>query len=84
MIGRAFLEWNSSVGVPKDVWYIIATARVFCHGGCLKVRSFDGDCAHRNHSGEPLCKVLDISDNNSDAENEVPVASKGKGRAYAF
>lgn len=82
MIGRAFLEWNSAVGVPKAVWYIIATAKAFCDGGCRKVRSFDGDCAHRDAFGEPKCKVVDISDCDSDAENVAPVSNKGKGRAF--
>lgn len=82
MIGRAFLEWNSAVGVSKAAWYIIATAKAFCLGGCMKVRSFDGDCAHRDPLGEPLCKVVDISDYDSDIENVVPVLNKGKNRAF--
>lgn len=82
MIGRAFLEWNSKIGVPSDVWYIIATAKVLCQGDCKMVRSFDGDCAHRGVDGEPVCTVVDLSQEDSDTENVVPPAThKGKGKA---
>jgi hypothetical protein len=79
MIGRAFLEWNSDVGVSVDVWRILSTSDVVCDG-CDKVRSLDGDCAHRNAAGMPLCKeIIDISDNED--ENVSPM-DKGKGRAF--
>jgi hypothetical protein len=78
MIGRAFLEWNSDVGVSVDVWRILSTSGVVC-GGCDKVRSLDGDCAHRNAAGMPLCETIDISDNED--ENISPM-DKGKGRAF--
>lgn len=81
MVGRAFLEWNSKVGIPSEVWYMVATAKVSCHGGCNKVRSFDGDCAHRDANGQPLCTVVDLSEEEN-AENVAPAMTKGKGRAW--
>lgn len=85
MVGRTFLEWNSTAGVLKAAWYIMATAKAFCNAGCRKVRLFDSDCAHRDILGEPKCKVVDISDDDgagddSNKEN-VPVLDKGKSRA---
>jgi hypothetical protein len=53
MIARPFLEWNSCIGVPRDVWYIISTARIICQC-CHLVRSFHADQAHRSPMG--LCE----------------------------
>ena len=78
MIGRAFLEWNSDVGVSVDVWRILSTSGVICDG-CDKVWSLDGDCAHRNAAGTPICKeIVDISDNE---DENVSLMDKGKGQA---
>ena len=79
MIGRAFLEWNSDVGVSVDVWRILSTSGVVCDG-CDKVRSLDGDCVHRNAAGMSLCKeIINISDNE---DENVSSMDKGKGRAF--
>jgi hypothetical protein len=83
MVGRAFLEWNSGVGVTVEG---CSTAGVVC-GGCNKVRSLGGDCAHRDDAGRPLCNnivqeknpIIDISD---DKDENLPILDKGKGRAY--
>jgi len=85
MVGRAFLEWNSDVGVSVDAWRILSTSGVACDG-CERVRSMDGDCAHRDDTGEPTCKasvtpsslVINISD---DEDENIPIVDKGKGRA---
>jgi len=79
MIGRAFLEWNSDVGVSVDVWRILSTSGVVCDG-CNKMHSLDGNFAHRNAASPPLRKeIIDIS-NNGD-ENVSPM-DKGKGQAF--
>jgi hypothetical protein len=86
MVGRAYLEWNSDVGVTVEAWKVLSTAEVVC-GGCNKVRSLDGDCAHRDDAGRPLCNstvqakspIIDISD---DEDENLPTIDKGKRRAY--
>jgi len=79
MIGRASLEWNSSAGIGVDAWQMLGTASVTCDI-YEKVRSLDGDCAHRDKGGRPLCeRRCDTSD--LEQEN-IPALSKGKGRAY--
>lgn len=50
VIGRAFSDWNSRIGVPRDVWIFITTSDVYC-SECRLTRSFDGDAGHRNASG---------------------------------
>ena len=78
MIGRALLEWNSSVGIPLDAWTTVISARVYC-AGCDRIRSFDGDCLHRDAEGNPSCggRRLGISE----GDEEYPIFGKGKGRA---
>lgn len=72
MIGRPFLEWNSRVGIPQTVWFMITTARVICDT-CHLVRSFDGDGAHRV---DGLC--VDVGEGDG-----VVAEGKGKQRAGA-
>lgn len=60
MTGRPFLEWNSRVGVPRDVWYLISSARVIC-ADCQLVRSFEADHAHRDLEG----KCADVGEGDS-------------------
>ncbi|KAG6894111.1 hypothetical protein C0992_007458 [Termitomyces sp. T32_za158] len=67
-IGAAFMEWNSRIGVPKDVWVLIRTAYVQC-AVCRLCRTFNGDKAHRDHQG-----------NCADAGNGVATLDKGKGK----
>ena len=74
MIGRALLEWNSPVGIPLDAWTTISTAWVYCTG-CQRIRSFDGDCFHRNHMGEPYCGGPALG---RDEIIKEPVFGKGK------
>lgn len=76
MIGRALLEWNSSIGIPTDAWHVVATSWVYC-GGCQLIRSFDGDCLHRDVDGKPFCggPRLGLGE-----VAERPVFGKGKGR----
>jgi hypothetical protein len=78
MIGRALLEWNSCVGIPLDAWNTVITAMVYC-AGCNRIRSFDGDCLHRDAEGNALCggRRLGIRE----AEQPPPVFGKGKERA---
>ena len=78
MIGRALLEWNSDVGIPLDAWYTVVTARVYCTG-CNRVRSFDGDCLHRDAEGKLYCSGRQLG--LREGEEEPPVFGKGKGRA---
>ncbi|KAJ6470803.1 hypothetical protein C8R47DRAFT_1148378 [Mycena vitilis] len=47
MIGRAWIAWNSRIGVLLDVWAILASAWVHCRD-CDLVHSFEGDRAHRD------------------------------------
>lgn len=87
MIGRALLEWNSVVGIPLDAWYTLSTATVFC-SGCGYVRSFDGDCAHRDPvSGIPVCcsrtpMARQLKYESADDGAMVRYLGKGKGRAF--
>ncbi|KZP03617.1 hypothetical protein FIBSPDRAFT_968840 [Athelia psychrophila] len=78
MIARALLEWNSRVGIPQDAWDTVASARVLCRG-CNLVRSFDGDCVHRDADGLPSCggPPLDGGDDDDEAAAHGP----GKGKA---
>ncbi|KAJ7156804.1 hypothetical protein C8R46DRAFT_1196217 [Mycena filopes] len=46
-LGRAWVAWNSRVGVSKDVWAVLSTAWVHCRD-CDLVRTFDADRAHRD------------------------------------
>jgi hypothetical protein len=86
MIGRAFLEWNSTIGVTVEAWRVLSTSQVVCSGVCKKVHSLDGDCAHRDNRGRPLCDnvgmgrmpVIELSED----ENKNAPVNKGKGRMY--
>ncbi|KAF8076819.1 hypothetical protein FPV67DRAFT_1445383 [Lyophyllum atratum] len=49
-VGAAYVEWNSRLGVPQDVWALISTAYVECKV-CHLCRTFDGDRAHRDLTG---------------------------------
>lgn len=53
--GAAFLEWNSRIGVPKDVWAVISTAKITCKT-CKFTRSFNGNDAHCDKDGNCLDK----------------------------
>ena len=66
-IGRALIEWNSSIGIPFMVWHMVSTARVYCPG-CDLVRSFEGDLDHRKKGS---CGVAGLRH----------TQNKGKGRA---
>lgn len=79
MIGRACLEWNSPVGVPLDAWRTVATAIVYCVG-CDRVRSFDGDCAHRDIKGKPFCGGPGCTESNGGVQDNGQM-DKGKGKA---
>ena len=73
MIGRALLEWNSSVGIPLDAWYIVIMAMVYC-AGCNQI-SFDGDSLHCDAEGNASCggRRLGIGEGGQ----ELPVFVKG-------
>ncbi|KAG6808367.1 hypothetical protein H0H92_004351, partial [Tricholoma furcatifolium] len=49
-VGAALLEWNSRLGVLRDVWAVISTAMVKCIF-CRLCRSFEGDRAHLDDNG---------------------------------
>lgn len=55
ILGRAWVTWNSRVGVTKDVWAILSTAWTHCKD-CNLVRTFDGDRAHRDEN--LLCRDI--------------------------
>lgn len=80
MIGRALLEWNSTQGISANAWRTITTAYIVCNGPCRKVRSFDGDCLHRDAEGIPNCINTSTSPGPSRGE---PSASLGKGKGRA-
>ncbi|KAJ7022644.1 hypothetical protein C8F04DRAFT_1137624, partial [Mycena alexandri] len=50
-VGAAFLEWNSRLGIPTDVWLMVSTAIVHCDT-CDLVRSIP---AHLNHLHGGVC-----------------------------
>lgn len=77
MVGRAVLEWNSRIGVPLDAWRTIISVMVFCVG-CKRVRSCDGNSAHLDIHGQPLCR----GPLNDESELEIfEISPKGKGKA---
>lgn len=57
------------MGVPLNAWQTVTTAIVRCES-CDRIRSFDGDCAHRDIQGLPLCRRLDLGGGTGD-ENHV-------------
>ncbi|KZP05962.1 hypothetical protein FIBSPDRAFT_903135 [Athelia psychrophila] len=80
MIGRALLEWNSTEGISANAWRTITTAYVICNGPCRKVRSFDGDCLHRDANGTPDCTRPPVSPGPSRGGPSTS-SRKSKGRA---
>ncbi|KAF9058433.1 hypothetical protein BDP27DRAFT_1432795 [Rhodocollybia butyracea] len=48
--GRPYLEWNSRLGVPSDVWALVSTAITACPT-CRLVRTFYADRLHRSTDG---------------------------------
>ncbi|KAF7965064.1 hypothetical protein HWV62_700 [Athelia sp. TMB] len=86
-VGRALLEWNSSIGISMDTWKTVATAYVHC-GGCNRFRSFDGDCLHRDVNGVPFCGAGRVLGLDESAEEPVYFEStnkaKGKGKAREY
>nr|GAT44269.1 predicted protein [Mycena chlorophos] len=66
-ICSAFYEWNSRIGVPRDVWFTIQTA-VICCIDCELVRSLP---AHRAH--------LDVQGQCVDPKQELSVERGGTG-----
>lgn len=91
MIGRAFLEWNSSVGISMDAWTTITTAYVHCDG-CNQFCSFDGDNLHRDRNGFPYCggRALGLHESAEQPviftlkqeDNEAVVSRKGKEKEH--
>ena len=57
-VGRAYLAWNSRLGVPEDVCTLISTA-VVCCSSCLLVWTFIG---HRRHCEQNLCNEISALD----------------------
>ncbi|KAK0442451.1 hypothetical protein EV421DRAFT_1904219 [Armillaria borealis] len=45
-VRAAWLKWNSRIGIPRDVWAVISTARSLCEC-CGRIRSFP---AHEVHN----------------------------------
>ncbi|PPQ84980.1 hypothetical protein CVT25_010533, partial [Psilocybe cyanescens] len=70
-VGIAYLEFNSKIGVPMDVWAMITTAYVACRT-CHLTRTFPGHQAH-----------LDLSGECHDLGEAVALLEKGKGKARA-
>ncbi|KAJ7803085.1 hypothetical protein B0H14DRAFT_2613734 [Mycena olivaceomarginata] len=54
-LGRAWVTWNSRIGVTKNVWAVISTAWTHCRD-CNLVRTFEGDRAHRDENF--LCRDI--------------------------
>ncbi|KAJ3768163.1 hypothetical protein FB446DRAFT_752645 [Lentinula raphanica] len=61
-LGRPWLEWNSKLGIPADVWAVISTAVIVCET-CRLVRTFNADRSHRASNGD--CMDLGQSEDNS-------------------
>ncbi|KII92928.1 hypothetical protein PLICRDRAFT_172957 [Plicaturopsis crispa FD-325 SS-3] len=66
IVGRAWLDYNSHVGVPRDVYSFIFGTRVHCEA-CNRVRSFAGHGAHNAPDGS--CTVVGRIDR-GDGEDE--------------
>lgn len=54
--GAAWLEWNSKLGIPTDVWALTSTAIQEC-ATCHFVRTFPAHAAHL-HPGTGACNDL--------------------------
>ncbi|KAJ7667362.1 hypothetical protein B0H17DRAFT_1251655 [Mycena rosella] len=52
-IGRAWIAWNSHIGIPMDVWAVISSAWTYC-GECQLVHAFESDRVHRDENN--LCR----------------------------
>ncbi|KAK7059374.1 hypothetical protein R3P38DRAFT_2496144 [Favolaschia claudopus] len=55
-IGAAFLQWNSRLGVPRDVWALVSTATIECET-CAHCRVFPAHLAHL-HPVTGICNDL--------------------------
>ncbi|KAJ6546777.1 hypothetical protein B0H10DRAFT_1969508 [Mycena sp. CBHHK59/15] len=55
MVGRAWIAWNSRVGVPQDVWAILSSAWTHCPD-CDLVRTFEADRAHKDDNN--MCRDI--------------------------
>ncbi|KDQ62459.1 hypothetical protein JAAARDRAFT_44818 [Jaapia argillacea MUCL 33604] len=77
MIGRAIREWNSPKGIPVDSWTFVYTSTVTCCS-CWKMRTFDGDEAHRDANGAPKCIGQELEE-----WHPISPSDKGKGKSRA-
>ncbi|KAF9058299.1 hypothetical protein BDP27DRAFT_1433097 [Rhodocollybia butyracea] len=83
--GRPYLEWNSRLGVPSDVWALVSTAITACPT-CRLVRTFYADRLHRSTDGacmdpgrgEELGSEVDLVEDKEHALALTPC--KGKDR----
>ncbi|KAJ6629979.1 hypothetical protein B0H10DRAFT_2184040 [Mycena sp. CBHHK59/15] len=72
MVGRAWIAWNSRVGVPQDVWAILSSAWTHCPD-CDLVRTFDADQAHKDNNN--ICRDI--------GQRSVSTIVKGAGKRMA-
>ncbi|KAF5353019.1 hypothetical protein D9757_012736 [Collybiopsis confluens] len=78
-LGRPFLEWNSKLGIPADVWAMVSTAVIACEA-CKLVRTFAADKAHRAIDG--FCMDPGCCESDDDSRSNPSISSrKGKQRA---
>ncbi|KAJ6624417.1 hypothetical protein B0H10DRAFT_1943299 [Mycena sp. CBHHK59/15] len=72
MVGRAWIAWNSRVGVPQDVWAILSSAWTHCPD-CDLVRTFEADRAHKDDNN--MCRDI--------GQGSVSTIVKGAGKRMA-
>ncbi|KAJ3752190.1 hypothetical protein EV360DRAFT_88992 [Lentinula raphanica] len=78
-LGRPWLEWNSKLGIPVDVWTVIHTAVIVCTT-CHLVRTFNADRSHRSSNGDCMDPGQTLEDDQPDSLGEDSPLSPSKGK----
>ncbi|KAJ3817025.1 hypothetical protein F5880DRAFT_1512129 [Lentinula raphanica] len=76
-LGRPWLEWNSKLGIPADVWKVVSTGVTVCET-CVLVRTFNADRIHRAPNGSCMDPGQVVEDSSEVDEDDPLRPSKGK------
>ncbi|KAJ3776400.1 hypothetical protein FB446DRAFT_700839 [Lentinula raphanica] len=78
-LGRPWLEWNSKLGIPVDVWTVIHTAVIVCTT-CHLVRTFNADRSHQSSNGDCMDPGQALEDEQLDSLSEDSPLSPSKAK----